>query len=93
MTRLQHADPGDVPLQRLPEHIRRALSTQAGYEAGEGPEPSTLEVEALIDLTSWSFNGVRADHPDFERRFTAWSERVTERHRQRLAELEGRSGD
>lgn len=87
----RRADPGDVPPERLPDHIRRALAAQARYDAGDGPEPSSLEVEALIDLTGWSFNGVPADHPEFERRFAEWSERATARHRRRLAELEGRA--
>ena len=43
------------------------------------------QVEALMDLTSWAFNGVAPDHPQFEVRLAAWTAQVLARHDQRAA--------
>jgi hypothetical protein len=38
-----------------------------------------------MDLTSWAFNGVAKDHPQFEGRLAAWKAQVQERHGRRAA--------
>ena len=43
------------------------------------------QVEALMDLTSWAFNGVAPDHPQFEVRLAAWTAQVAPASRQRAA--------
>lgn len=67
------------PAERLPQHIQDAVAAQ---EAGRELSPD--EVEALVDLTGWAFNGVSSEHPDFEQRFAAWCRDATERHARRL---------
>jgi hypothetical protein len=71
------------PLERLPEHVRAAIAAQEDYERG-GRGLTAAEVEALVELTAWAFNGVAPDHPQFEERFAAWCREATERHAQRL---------
>jgi hypothetical protein len=43
------------------------------------------QVEALMDLTSWAFNGVGPDHPQYEGRLAAWTAQALERHGRRAA--------
>ena len=38
-----------------------------------------------MDLTSWAFNGIAKDHPQFEIRLAAWTAQVLERHGRRAA--------
>ena len=38
-----------------------------------------------MDLTSWAFNGVAHDHPQFEGRLAAWTAQVLQRHDRRAA--------
>ena len=59
------------PTDRMPAHIQDALNGQ--------------QVEALMDLTSWAFNGVAHDHPQFEVRLAEWTSQVLEHHHQRAA--------
>jgi hypothetical protein len=73
------------PVERLPEHIQAAIAAQ------EAQRPLTPEeVEALVELTSWAFNGVSAGDPRFEEQFAAWCREATAHHAQRL--LRGLSG-
>lgn len=69
------------PSERLPEHIQAAVAAQES-----GRELTPVEVEALVDLTGWAFNGVSAEHPQFEERFEAWSREATSRQARRLAQ-------
>ena len=46
---------------------------------------NAIEIEALMDLTSWAFNGVAHDHPQFEGRLAAWTAQVLERRGRRAA--------
>jgi hypothetical protein len=39
----------------------------------------------LMDLTSWAFNGVAQDHPQFEGRLAAWTAEVLQRRDRRAA--------
>jgi hypothetical protein len=71
------------PLERLPEHIQEALRAGELHDRGDGPPLTPEEVEALMELTSWAFNGVPRDHPEFEARLAAWSAQVLERHADR----------
>jgi hypothetical protein len=73
------------PLDRLPQHIQDALRAGDLHDRGEGPPLTPEQVEALMELTSWAFNGVRRDHPEFEKRLAAWSAQVVERHAARAA--------
>jgi hypothetical protein len=73
------------PVDRMPGHIQEALRAGDLHDAGEGPPLTPEHVEALMDLTSWAFNGVAHDHPQFESRLEAWSAQVLERHGQRTA--------
>jgi hypothetical protein len=68
------------PLERLPAHIQDALRAGDLHDRGEGPPLTPEQVEALMELTSWAFNGVRRDHPEFEQRLAAWSAQVVEKH-------------
>jgi hypothetical protein len=73
------------PLDRLPGHIQSALRAGDLHDRGAGPPLTPEQVEALMELTSWAFNGVPRDHPEFEARLAAWSAQVVERHAQRAA--------
>jgi hypothetical protein len=73
------------PVDRMPGHIRAALRAGELHDRGEGPPLTEAQVEALMDLTSWAFNGVATDHPQFEGRFAAWTAQVLERRGQRAA--------
>jgi hypothetical protein len=73
------------PEDRMPGHIREALHAGEMHERGEGPPLTEAQVEALMDLTSWAFNGVAKDHPQFEGRLAAWTAQVQERHGRRAA--------
>jgi hypothetical protein len=48
-----------------------------------GPALTPEQVEALMELTSWAFNGVPQDHPEFEERLAVWTAQVLERHAER----------
>ncbi|HEU4979148.1 MAG TPA: hypothetical protein VFT42_09665 [Solirubrobacteraceae bacterium] len=69
------------PAERLPQHVQDAM---AAKEAGRELAPH--EVEALVDLTGWAFNGVSVEHEQFEERFAAWSHEATARHARRLVQ-------
>ena len=73
------------PMDRVPEHIQDALRAGEQHDRGEGPPLTPEQVEALMDLTSWAFNGVPRDHPQFESRLSAWTDQVLERHGHRTA--------
>jgi hypothetical protein len=73
------------PEDRLPAHIREALRAGQLHDRGEGPPLTESQIEALMDLTSWAFNGVSPDHPQYEGRLTAWTAQVLERHGRRAA--------
>jgi hypothetical protein len=73
------------PMDRMPAHIQDALSAGELHDRGEGPALDEAQVEALMDLTSWAFNGVAKDHPQFEGRLAAWTAQVLERHDRRAA--------
>jgi hypothetical protein len=73
------------PFERLPEHIQEALHAGEQHDHGEGPPLTPEQVEALMELTSWAFNGVPHDHPEFEARLAMWSSQVLERHGERVA--------
>ena len=73
------------PVDRLPPHIQDALRAGELHDLGEGPPLDEEQVEALMDLTSWAFNGVAHDHPHFEGRLAAWSAQVLERRGRRAA--------
>jgi hypothetical protein len=68
------------PVDRMPEHIQEALRAGEQHDRGEGPPLTPEQVEALMDLTSWAFNGVPHDHPAFESRLAAWTSQAVERH-------------
>jgi hypothetical protein len=72
------------PVDRMPAHIQDALRAGEEHERG-GPPLTPEQVEALMELTSWAFNGVAHDHPQFESRLAAWTAQVRERHGQRTA--------
>jgi hypothetical protein len=74
------------PPDRTPGHILEALRAGEAHQRGEGPPLTEAQVEALMDLTSWPFNGVARDHPQFEDRLAAWGAEVQERHDQRARE-------
>jgi hypothetical protein len=73
------------PVDRMPGHIQEALRAGERHDRGEGPALTPEQVEALMDLTSWAFNGVPHEHPQFEKRLEAWTAQVLERHGQRHA--------
>jgi hypothetical protein len=73
------------PMERMPEHIQDALRAGERHDRGEGPPLTPEQVEALMDLTAWAFNGVPRDHPQFESRLSAWTAQVLERHGHRTA--------
>ena len=73
------------PVERMPEHIQDALRAGALHERGDGPPLTAEQVEALMDLTSWAFNGVAPDHPQYEGRLAAWSAQALARHGRRAA--------
>jgi len=73
------------PAERLPKHIREALRAGDLHDRGEGPPLTPEQVEALMELTSWAFNGVPQDHPEFEARLADWTAQVLERHAERAA--------
>ena len=77
------------PVERLPEHIQAAIAAQESRPRALAP----AEVEALVELTAWAFNGVAPDHPQFEERFAAWCREATERHARRLLERQSGSSD
>jgi hypothetical protein len=71
------------PADRLPPHIQDALRAGELHDRGAGPPLTRAQVEALMDLTSWAFNGVAAEHPEFEARLAAWTAEVVERRERR----------
>jgi hypothetical protein len=73
------------PVDRMPGHIQEALHAGELHDRGDGPPLTPEHVEALMDLTSWAFNGVPHDHPQFESRLAAWTTQVLERHEHRAA--------
>ncbi|HSS58958.1 MAG TPA: hypothetical protein VLK59_13180 [Solirubrobacteraceae bacterium] len=73
------------PKERMPAHIQAALRAGELHDRGEGPPLTAEQVEALMDLTSWAFNGVAPDHPQYEGRLAAWSAQALERHGRRAA--------
>ena len=73
------------PMDRMPEHIQEAVRAGELHDSGNGPALDEAQVEALMDLTSWAFNGVAMDHPQFEVRLAAWTAQVLERHGRRAA--------
>ena len=77
-TRKLHVD--WPPLDRIPDFIREAVEAGKRHDRGDGPPLTPEQVEALMDLTSWAFNGVPHDHPQFEDRLAAWIAQVLERH-------------
>lgn len=70
---------------RMPGYISEALRAGEMHQRGEGPPLKKAQVEALMDLMSWAFNGVAKDHPQFEGPLAAWTAQVQERHGQRDA--------
>ena len=73
------------PTDRMPTHIQDALQAGELHDRGEGPALNDEQVEALMDLTSWAFNGVAPDDPEFEARLAGWTAQVLSHHRQRAA--------
>jgi hypothetical protein len=73
------------PMDCLPEHIQEALIAGELHDHHHGPALTPAQVEALMDLTSWAFNGVPHDHPDFESRLAEWTAQVLEHERVRHA--------
>jgi hypothetical protein len=73
------------PMERMPAHIQAALLAGERHDRGEGPAVNDEQVEALMDLTSWAFNGVAPDHPQFDVRLAAWTAQALERHDRRAA--------
>jgi hypothetical protein len=73
------------PVDRMPSHIQDALRAGEIHDRGEGPPLTPEQVEALMDLTSWAFNGVPHDHPQFEQRLAAWTAQTLEHHDHRSA--------
>jgi hypothetical protein len=73
------------PVDRMPGHIQEALHAGELHDRGDGPPLTPEQVEALMDLTSWAFNGVPHDHPQFESRLAAWTTQVLERREHRAA--------
>ena len=73
------------PVERIPAHIQDALRAGERHDRGDGPPLNAEQVEALMDLTSWAFNGVPHDHPDFESRLAEWTAQVLEHERVRHA--------
>ena len=67
------------PVERMPEYIQEALEAGERHDRGDGPPLTPEQVAALMDLTSWAFNGVPHDHPQFEERLAAWTEQVLAR--------------
>src|SRR3954452_22739536 len=73
------------PLERMPAHIQDALRAGELHDRGDGPPLNAEQVEALMDLTSWAFNGVAPDHPQYEGRLAAWAAQGLRRHGRRAA--------
>jgi hypothetical protein len=73
------------PVERMPAHIQDALRAGELHDNGDGPPLNAEQVEALMDLTSWAFNGVAPDHPQYEGRLAAWAAQALERHGRRAA--------
>ena len=73
------------PVERMPAHIQEALRAGELHDRAEGPPLTEAQVEALMDLTSWAFNGVAPDHLQYEGRLAAWTAQVLERHGRRAA--------
>jgi hypothetical protein len=73
------------PVERMPAHVQDALRAGERHDRGEGPPLSAEQVEALMDLTSWAFNGVAPEHPQYEARLAAWSAQAVARHGRRAA--------
>lgn len=73
------------PMDRLPGHIQEALIAGEVHDHHGGPPLTPAQVEALMDLTSWAFNGVPHDHPEFEWRLATWTGQVLERQAERDA--------
>jgi hypothetical protein len=69
------------PVDRMPGHIREALRAGERHDRGDGTPLTPEQVEALMDLTSWAFNGVAHDDPKFESRLAMWTAQTLERHR------------
>ena len=85
MSEARKLDVDCPPMERLPAQIQEALRAAELRDRGEGPPLSGAQVEALIELTSWAFNGVAPDHPQYESRLAAWSAQSRERHGRRAA--------
>lgn len=68
------------PQERLPDHVRDAMAAAARHRAG-GPPLAPEHVQALIELSAWTFNGVPPDDPRFETRLAEWSEQAEARAR------------
>jgi hypothetical protein len=64
---------------RLPRRVQAALIAAEAHLRGAGPPLTLAQVEALVELTGWAFNGVEADHPQFETRLASWCEGVEAR--------------
>ena len=64
------------PVDRMPAHVQDALRAGELHDRGEGPALNDQQVQALMALTSWAFNGVASDHPQFEARLAAWTAQV-----------------
>ena len=73
------------PVERMPAHVQDALRAGERHERGDGPPLSAEQIEALMDLTSWAFNGVAPEHPQYEARLTAWAAQAVARHGRRAA--------
>ena len=76
------------PVERMPAHIQDALRAGELHDRGEGPPLTADQVEALMELTSWAFNGVAPDHPQYEVRLAAWTAQALarrDRHGRRAA--------
>ena len=72
-------------MDRMPVHIQAAVRAGELHDSGRGPALNQEQVEALMDLTSWAFNGVAPEHPQFDVRLAAWTTQVLERHDRRAA--------
>ena len=73
------------PVERMPAHIQDALRAGERHDRGEGPPLTADQIEALMDLTGWAFNGVAPDPPQYEGRLAAGAAPGVERHSRRAA--------
>ena len=74
-----------APGGATPAPIQDALHAGERHDRGDGPPLNAEQVEALMDLTNWAFNGVAPDHPQYEGRLAAGAAQALERHGRRAA--------